>query len=155
MIWSSGKVSTTAVGVFRLPNIFLNVSPMEIIETMIPYFARMASCTSRCALPVTTSAVADTTGAFGLILPRTLHACIVTAELLRILLTLPDVASVVKPARPSRKGAIHTGLATASPDLRKVTSETYFSDEIDMVPRLGVDSDAVFSGPVFQCRAVQ
>ena len=60
--------------------------------------------------------------------------------LLRIRFTLPEVASVVNPARPSARGAIHTGLATLTPDLRTVTSETYFADTTGFE---GVDMAAI------------
>src|SRR3954469_14202620 len=58
------------------------------------------------------------------------QACRVTDGLLTIRLTLPESISVLKPAAPSGKPTIHTGVATAAPLRRNVVSKTYFSSAI-------------------------
>ena len=50
---------------------------------------------------------------------------------------LPDVLSMVKPY-PSSNGAIHTGVATAWPDLRNETNETYLALSISGLGAWGV-----------------
>src|SRR3954469_12693659 len=58
------------------------------------------------------------------------QACRVTDGLLTIRLTLPESISVLKPAAPSGKPTIHTGVATAWPLRRNVVSKTYFSSQM-------------------------
>ena len=63
---------------------------------------------------------------------------------------LPEVLSIVKPY-PSSKGAIHTGVATASPDLRNETNETYLALSISELGDV-IGAGVVISIAVLLCR---
>jgi hypothetical protein len=109
---------------------FLTRSPTPSSAVAARYLRLTALLTGRASPPTSTSAVADTMEEPAATLPRIVHGCNVTAGLLRMRFTLPESISVVNPAVPSGRAAIHTGVGTASPFLRNVVNNTYFSSVI-------------------------
>ncbi len=105
-------------------------SPTASSDVATRYLRPTALLTGRASAPTSTSAVAEKMGEPAGTLPRIEHGCNVTAGLLRMRFTLPESISVTSPPDPSGRPAIHTGVGTASPFLRNVVNNTYFSSVI-------------------------
>ncbi|HJZ25895.1 MAG TPA: hypothetical protein VJ370_06425 [Streptosporangiaceae bacterium] len=81
--------------------------------------------------PEVTSSTVPVTGVVpALTRPRTSLGCSVTPGLFRSRLALPEAEEVKTPTWPPSSGTIQVAVATATPVLRKVATDTYFSCEI-------------------------
>jgi hypothetical protein len=99
--------------------------------TIRPYFALIVDVIASNSGPEVTSATVPVTGVVpAMTRPRTSLGCSVNLGLFRSRLILPEAEEVKRPTRPPSTGTIQVAVATATPVLRKVATDTYFSREI-------------------------